>query len=88
MHIWRHALHGGVYVYSILQYAPSGEVWDEQLMSVAQEIKSADGKPNYPQITKRILQSEPPFAGDLESHVKFAKGLGRWRRPTLHDRRM
>ena len=46
-------------------------------MSVATEIEGFTGKtPDILIICKKILASEPPFAADLESHVKFANIWG------------
>ena len=54
-----------------------GESWDEQLQSVAMEISEcSESKVDYNKIMKKILASEPPHAGELESHVKFAKIWG------------
>ena len=56
---------------------PSGETWDEQLMQVAMLISENEDKtPAYTRIIKTIMASEPPFAAELESHVKFAKVWG------------
>ena len=45
-------------------------------MSIAQEIMSGPDLPDYKAITTLVLLSEPPCAGDVESHVKFCKTWG------------
>ena len=46
-------------------------------MSVAMEIEECvEDIPDYTMITKKILASEPLFAEDLESQIKFAKVWG------------
>ena len=54
-----------------------GETWDEQFMQVAMEIKELpNAKVDYAKIMKKILSSEPPHAGEIESQIKFAKVWG------------
>ena len=73
----------------IYTHACEGESWDEQLQSVAMEISEwpeANIDYNYDKIKKKILASEPPHAGELESHVKFAKVWGGGKQqPIIHD---
>ena len=46
-------------------------------MQVAMLISENEAsKIDYAKILKKIMASEPPFAAELESHIKFAKVWG------------
>lgn len=69
---------------NIEHHIGEGETWDSQLGAVAQAIVdhykgplgSASQAPDFNKITKSILQSKPPRALDVLSHVSFCKKWG------------